>query len=40
MESAELLLNYSVPPFLPRVINTNVMMGKLVRDYDSPTLPW
>ncbi|KAH8690340.1 Alpha/Beta hydrolase protein [Talaromyces proteolyticus] len=26
MESAELLLNYSVSPFLPRVINTNVMM--------------
>lgn len=26
MESAELLLNYSVAPFLPRVINTSVMM--------------
>lgn len=26
LESAELLLNYSVSPFLPRVINTSVMM--------------
>ncbi|KAI7969469.1 hypothetical protein EIK77_005099 [Talaromyces pinophilus] len=35
MESAELLLNYSVSPFLPRVINTSVMM--IVAEEDNIT---
>ncbi|KAF3401270.1 hypothetical protein DPV78_005971 [Talaromyces pinophilus] len=35
MESAELLLSYSVSPFLPRVINTSVMM--IVAEEDNIT---